>query len=31
MESASTVIEDGPAMWLEQLEAAIDKVALPTC
>ena len=29
MESASTVVEDGPAMWLEQLEAAIDRVALP--
>ena len=29
LESASTVVEDGPAMWLEQLEAAIDRVALP--
>ena len=31
LESASTVVEDGPAMWLERLEAAIDRVALPEC
>lgn len=31
MESASTVVEDGPAMWLNQLEAAIDRAALPAC
>ncbi|MDP1028208.1 FliH/SctL family protein [Sphingomonas sp. KR1UV-12] len=30
LESASTVVEDGPAMWLEQLAAAIDRVPLPT-
>lgn len=29
LESASTVVEDGPALWLEQLAGAIDKVALP--
>lgn len=29
MESASTVIEDGPALWLEQLASAIDRVPLP--
>ncbi|MFS0772244.1 flagellar biosynthesis protein FliH [Sphingomonas sp. 1P08PE] len=29
LESASTVVEDGPAMWLEQLAAAIDLVPLP--
>lgn len=31
MEAASTIVEDGPAMWLEQLEAAIERVGLPTC
>lgn len=30
LESASTVIEDGPELWLEQMAAAIDRVALPT-
>lgn len=29
LESASTVVEDGPALWLEQLAAAIDRVPLP--
>ncbi len=29
LESASTVVEDGPAMWLEQLAAAIDRAPLP--
>lgn len=29
LESASTVIEDGPALWLEQMTAAIDRVAVP--
>ncbi|HEX8389766.1 MAG TPA: FliH/SctL family protein [Sphingomonas sp.] len=29
LESASTVVEDGPEMWLEQLAAAIDRVPLP--
>ena len=30
LESASTVVEDGPALWMEQLAAAIDRVPLPT-
>lgn len=29
MESASTVVEDGPEIWLDQLAAAIDRVAVP--
>ncbi|KQR82232.1 FliH/SctL family protein [Sphingomonas sp. Leaf343] len=29
LESASTMVEDGPALWLEQLTAAIDRVPLP--
>ena len=29
MEAASTVVEDGPSLWLEQLAAAIDRVAVP--
>lgn len=29
LESASTVVEDGPALWLEQLAAAIDRVPVP--
>lgn len=29
LESASTIIEDGPHLWLEQLAQAIDRVALP--
>jgi len=29
LESASTIIEDGPDLWLEQLSQAIDRVALP--
>lgn len=29
LESASTVVEDGPALWMEQLAAAIDRVPLP--
>ena len=29
LESASTVVEDGPALWLEQLSAAIDRAPLP--
>ncbi|MFD1787455.1 FliH/SctL family protein [Sphingomonas floccifaciens] len=31
LESASTIVEDGPDRWLEQLTAAIDKVATPSC
>lgn len=26
LEAASTIVEDGPALWLEQLEGAIDKL-----
>jgi len=29
LESASTVVEDGPEMWLEQLGQAIERVAMP--
>lgn len=29
LESASTVVEDGPELWLEQLAATIDRVAVP--
>lgn len=29
LESASTIVEDGPNLWLEQLTQAIDRVALP--
>ncbi|MEG3176869.1 FliH/SctL family protein [Sphingomonas sp. RB3P16] len=29
LESASTIIEDGPDLWLEQLAHAIDRVAVP--
>lgn len=29
MESASTIVEDGPEVWLDQLAAAIDRVAVP--
>ena len=29
LESASTVVEDGPELWLEQMAAAIDRVAVP--
>lgn len=31
LESASTIVEDGPTMWLDQLAAAIDKVPVPQC
>ena len=32
LESASTIIEDGPEQWLEQLTQAIERVAVPpTC
>ena len=31
LESASTVVEDGPEAWLEQLASAIDKVPHPSC
>lgn len=29
IESASTIVEDGPDMWLEQLAQAIDQVPIP--
>ena len=29
LESASTVVEDGPDLWLDQLAHAIDRVAVP--
>ncbi len=29
LESASTIVEDGPDLWLEQLAHAIDRVAVP--
>jgi flagellar assembly protein FliH len=32
IESASTIVEDGPDLWLEQLAQAIDRVPIPlTC
>ena len=31
LESASTVVEDGPEAWIEQLAHAIDKVPTPKC
>lgn len=29
LEAASTIVEDGPELWLEQLSRALDKVAVP--
>ncbi|TPG41291.1 flagellar biosynthesis protein FliH [Sphingomonas koreensis] len=29
LESASTIVEDGPELWLEQLTQAIDRIAVP--
>ncbi len=29
LESASTMVEDGPELWLEQMAATIDRVAVP--
>lgn len=29
LEAASTVVEDGPALWLEQLETMIDRLPVP--
>lgn len=31
LEAASTIVEDGPARWIEQLAQAIDRVPLPKC
>ena len=30
LESASTIVEDGPELWLEQLTTAIDRASVPT-
>ncbi|MEG3087491.1 FliH/SctL family protein [Sphingomonas sp. PB4P5] len=30
LESVSTIVEDGPELWLEQLAQAIDRVAVPS-
>ena len=30
IEAASTIVEDGPELWLQQLTQALDKVAVPT-
>ena len=29
LEAASTIVEDGPALWLEQLEQTIDRCPVP--
>jgi flagellar assembly protein FliH len=29
LESAATIVEDGPDLWIEQLAQAIDRAALP--
>ncbi|WP_343526598.1 FliH/SctL family protein [Sphingomonas sp.] len=31
LESASTIVEDGPTQWLHQLAQVIDKVQVPSC
>lgn len=31
LESASTIVEDGPELWLDQLAQAIDRVPVPKC
>ncbi|PZQ62053.1 MAG: flagellar biosynthesis protein FliH [Sphingomonas taxi] len=31
LEAASTIVEDGPEMWLEQLSTAIERAAVPAC
>lgn len=31
LEAASTIVEDGPELWLEQVAGAIDRVAVPGC
>ncbi|RXD05003.1 flagellar biosynthesis protein FliH [Sphingomonas sp. UV9] len=31
LESASTIVEDGPELWLDQLAHAIDQVPVPKC
>jgi flagellar assembly protein FliH len=29
LESASTIVEDGPELWLEQLTQAMDRIVVP--
>src|SRR3546814_10579014 len=29
LEAASTIVEDGPDLWLEQLGQALDRIAVP--
>ena len=31
LEAASTIVEDGPQAWLDQLAGAIDQVPVPSC
>ncbi|MGI4731956.1 MAG: FliH/SctL family protein [Janthinobacterium lividum] len=31
LETASTIVEDGPGLWLDQLAQAVDRVAVPSC
>ena len=31
LESASTIVEEGPDLWIEQLSQAIERVAVPSC
>lgn len=31
LEAASTIVEDGPELWLEQLASAIERAAVPAC
>lgn len=31
LESAATIVEGNPGLWLDQLAQAIDRVAVPTC
>ncbi len=31
LEAASTIVEDGPALWLEQLAQAIERAPVPKC
>ncbi len=31
LESAATIVEDSPELWLEQLAQTIDRIAVPSC
>ncbi|WP_294087402.1 FliH/SctL family protein [Sphingomonas sp.] len=31
LESAATIVEEGPELWFDQLSAAIERVPLPSC